>query len=109
MPGSEKAGWTFLSNHTHVLVCLDRQRDIRLRDIAQQVGITERAVINLLSELESAGVITRTKDGRRNIYTVHRGEHFRHNIERNTTVGDLLDLVNANLASETSPCLPEQV
>lgn len=108
MQGSEKAGWTFLSNHTHVLVCLDRQRDIRLRDIAQQVGITERAVINLLSELESAGVITRTKDGRRNIYTVHRGEHFRHSMERNTTVGDLLDLINANLASETHPCLPER-
>lgn len=100
MQTTAKPCWTFLSNHTHVLVCLDRQRDIRLRDIAQQVGITERAVIKLLAELEDAGVITRAKEGRRNLYTVHRGEHFRHSIERNTTVGDLLDLINSNLGPD---------
>lgn len=92
----EKTSWTFLSNHTHVLVCLARDSEIRLRDIADQVGITERAVTKLLSELEDAGVITRTKEGRRNVYTIHPNCHFRHPIESGTTVGELLALINAD-------------
>lgn len=98
----QKAAWTFLSNHTHVLVCLARDSEIRLRDIADQVGITERAVTKLLSELESAGVITRKKEGRRNVYTIHPEQHFRHPIEANTTVGDLINLVN----TPRSPSIP---
>lgn len=94
MQRDAKAHWTFLSNHTHILVCLSRDPEIRLRDIAELVGITERAVSKLLSELEEAGAITRTKEGRRNVYTVHRDQHFRHPLEANASVGDLLDLVS---------------
>lgn len=90
----QKAGWTFLSNHTHVLICLARDPGIRLRDIADLVGITERAVTKLLSELEAGGVITREKEGRRNVYTIHPDQHFRHPLEASTTVGDLINLVN---------------
>lgn len=94
MDKDDKKHWTFLSNHTHVLVCLARDPELRLRDIADMVGITERAVSKLISELEAAGVISRCKEGRRNVYTLHPDRHFRHPIESRTTVGELLALVN---------------
>ena len=86
-------GWTFLSNHAHVLVCLAQSPGIRLREVAFRVGITERAVQRLVAELEEAGYITRMKDGRTNRYTIHRDQPLRHTIEMHHTVGDLLDSV----------------
>jgi|GEM_PF-1537354 DNA-binding MarR family transcriptional regulator len=85
--------WTFLTNHTHVLICLWRQPDLRLRDVAELVGITERAVQRIVSDLEDAGVITRERDGRRNRYQVHVEKHLRHPIESHRTIADLLALV----------------
>jgi DNA-binding MarR family transcriptional regulator len=86
--------WTFLSNHSHVLICLYREPEIRLRDVAQQVGITERAVQNIVADLEQAGVITRTRTGRRNRYTIHGEQPLRHPIERHRTVEDLLRAID---------------
>ncbi len=87
------AGWTFLTNHTHVLVCLDRNADITLREVAQQVGITERAVHAIVTALEEEGVLTRTREGQRNRYKLNRGYRLRHPLESHRRIGDLLDLV----------------
>lgn len=82
--------WTFLSNHAHVLVCLAADPNSRLRDIAAEVGITERRVNGILADLEQAGIITVFKTGRRNSYKVERRARLRHPLEAHKTVGDLL-------------------
>lgn len=89
----DEAGWTFLSNHTHVLVCLSGSGDPTVRDIAQQVGITERAVLRIVSEMEQAGVLTRERDGRRNRYRIDADVPLRHPLEAHCRIGDLLALV----------------
>lgn len=90
MPG---AAWTFLTNHAHVVVLLDRDPGARVRDLAAGVGITERGVSRILGELEEAGVITRDRRGRRNVYRIRRRARLRHPLEAHRTVGDLLRLV----------------
>lgn len=85
--------WTFLTNHAHVLFCLTKDPDIRLRDVADQVGITERAVQRIVTELETAGFITRQRNGRRNSYIVHRHHPLRHPIEGHRSINDLLNLI----------------
>jgi predicted transcriptional regulator len=85
--------WTFLTNHSHVLLCLARDPELRLRDVAERVGITERAVQRIVSELEEAGYITRSRNGRRNLYEVHPDRPLRHPIEAHRDVSALLDLV----------------
>lgn len=91
---AERPGWTFLSNHAHVLVCLARDPEARLRDIATEVGITERTVNAIVSDLEQVGVLSITKVGRRNKYRIHRSARLRHPLEADKTVGDLLDGVS---------------
>lgn len=86
----EERTWTFLSNHAHVLVCLAADPDTRVRDIAAEVGITERRVNAILGDLESAGIITVYKSGRRNSYEIDRKARLRHPLESHKTVGDLL-------------------
>lgn len=88
MPG--KGPWTFLSNYAHVLVCLALDPNARLREVADRVGITERRVNGILSDLEEAGIISVTKVGRRNSYTINRSARLRHPLESQRTVGDLL-------------------
>ena len=94
-------GWTFLTNHGHVLVCLAATPDARLRDIAERVGITERAVQQIVRELEQSGYVVKQRVGRRNNYTVVRDGRFRHPLESGTSVGEFIDLVLA--ANPTSP------
>lgn len=91
---AERPGWTFLSNHAHVLVCLARDPEARLRDIAAEVGITERTANAIVSDLEAAGVLSITKVGRRNSYRLDRSARLRHPLESDKTVGDLLDGVS---------------
>lgn len=86
----EARTWTFLSNHAHVLVCLAADPDTRVRDIAAEVGITERRVNGILADLEEAGIITVYKSGRRNSYEIDRRARLRHPLEAHKTVGDLL-------------------
>ena len=90
VPAAETPGWTFLSNHTHVLVCLARNPDQVLREVAQQVGITERAVQRIVAELEAGGVVRRQRQGRRNRYALNLNAPLRHPLERHCTVGELL-------------------
>ena len=82
--------WTFLTNHSHVLICLARDPQLRLRDLAEQVGITERAVQGIVKDLEAAGCLTRHREGRRNRYAIVTDRPMRHRVERQHVVGDLL-------------------
>jgi DNA-binding MarR family transcriptional regulator len=84
------ATWTFLSNHAHVLVCVARDPTMRMRDIAVAVGITERAVQKVLTDLEQARVIRRVREGRRNRYEIDARSQLRHPLEAARTVADLL-------------------
>ncbi len=86
-------GWTFLSNHGHVLVSLAADPEARVRDIADRVGITDRAVQLIVADLEAAGYVERRRVGRRNHYTVATRGHFRHPLEHHVRVGDFLALV----------------
>ncbi len=85
--------WTFLSNHAHVLVCLRRSRHPRVRDIAEAVGITERAVLLILSDLEAEGIVERVREGRRNHYVLNLETPLRHPLEAHRSVRQLLDMV----------------
>lgn len=91
--GETGPSWTFLSNHTHVLVCLAADAEQTLRDVAAKVGITERAVQRIVSELEAAGALSRERDGRRNRYRLDRALPLRHPLEQHCRIGDVLDLV----------------
>ena len=89
--------WTFLSNHAHVLLCLAAEPDARLRDVAAAVGITERSVQHIIADLAAAGVVERTREGRRNRYTLHPEAPLRHPVEAHRSVGDLMALAPAGL------------
>ena len=86
------AAWTFLSNHSHVLLCLVGDPDMVLREVARRVGITERAVQNIVGDLIAGGVLKRDKVGRRNHYHINPGVPLRHPIEAHRTVADILRL-----------------
>ena len=85
--------WTFLSNHAHVLVCLARDPEVLLREVAQSIGITERAVQKIVTDLEVEGLIKRHREGRRNRYELHLDRPLRHPIERHRRVSDLVRLI----------------
>jgi predicted transcriptional regulator len=83
--------WTFLTNHTQVLLCIARDPHARLRDIAETVGITERAAQRIVADLVDAGYVGRQRIGRRNEYTVNRQEAMRHVAQLGQEIGGLLD------------------
>ncbi len=89
--GAGPAGpvWTFLTNHAHVLICITDEPDIRGRDIAARVGITERAAQAIIADLVTAGYVRRRREGRRNRYSVDPDGPMRHPLDRGRTVGDL--------------------
>ncbi|MCB9741914.1 MAG: winged helix-turn-helix transcriptional regulator [Alphaproteobacteria bacterium] len=90
--------WTFLTNHSHVLLCLARNPDLRIRDLADHVGITQRAVSRILSELAEEGYLEITKEGRRNHYNVRPNRPLRHPVEEGATVGELFALLDQGAA-----------
>jgi len=85
--------WTFLSNHAHVLICLARKPDLVLREVATEVGITERAVQRIVRELNEVGALHLAKAGRRNRYEIQRELPLRHHLERGCVIGDLIEMV----------------
>ena len=87
-------GWMFLTNHAHVLLCIARDPDARVRDIAAVVGITERAAQRILGDLIAAGYATSTKVGRRNHYDVNPRGKLRHPFFEDFSVGPLLEVLN---------------
>jgi Mn-dependent DtxR family transcriptional regulator len=90
---SPPSGWTFLTNHAHVLCCIARDPEVRLRDVAARVGITERAVQRIVTDLEAGGYLSVSKEGRRNRYRIHPELPLRHPLERHRTAKALIDLV----------------
>ncbi len=83
--------WTFLTNHAHVLVCLRMDPTLRVRDLADRVGITERAAHRILTDLTRSGYVAKEREGRRNRYRLNLDHPMRHPLERFTPVGDLLE------------------
>ena len=86
-------GWTFLSNHAHVLLCIAEEPEARLREVAHRVGITERAVQRIVADLEEGGYLSRSREGRRNRYELHLDRPFRHSVASHREVRVLLDLI----------------
>jgi DNA-binding IclR family transcriptional regulator len=85
--------WRFVTNHTQVLLCIARDEDVRTRDIAQMVGITERAAQRIVADLVEAGFVTVGRVGRRNRYAINRGAAMRHEAQAGHPIGELLDLL----------------
>ena len=96
-PESEKH-WHFLTSHSQVLLCLHRDRDARLRDVAASVGITERAAQRIVVDLVEAGYVTRERIGRRNRYTVNTAIPMRHPAQHDHEIGELLTLLRRSEA-----------
>lgn len=93
MTTAPETSWTFLTNHAHVLLCIASEPEVRIRDIATEVGITERAAHRIVTDLEEAGYLSVTKVGRRNEYTVRRDLPLRHPAERHHRIGELLKVL----------------
>lgn len=91
--------WAFFTNHAHVLLCLADDPDLRLRDLAQRIGITERAVQRIVTDLEAVGHVVAERVGRRKHYAVRSELSLRHHLEAHVTVGELVDLVRGAAAS----------
>jgi DNA-binding transcriptional ArsR family regulator len=91
---TELARWTFLTNHSHVLILLARNPSMVLREVAKLVGITERAVQRIIADLEEGGVIERERVGRQNRYRILSERPLRHPIEAHRTIGDLIRLID---------------
>lgn len=93
-------GWAFLTNHAQVLVCIASDPGVRLRDIGERVGITERAAHRIVAELADAGYISRRRNGRRNHYTINAHLSLHDPIARERNVGELLEILTATQGSE---------
>lgn len=105
-PASQR--WTFLSNHAHVLVCLCRDSRARVRDVAEAVGITERAVHLILADLEQEGIVERIREGRRNRYELHLDAALRHPLEKHRTVKELLRTIEGRKVNRTTAANTER-
>ena len=90
--------WGFLTNHALVLLCIARDPGIRLRDIGHRVGITERAAHRIVTELGTAGYITRQRNGRRNQYTINAHLPLPDPLARNQNIGELLEILTGSAA-----------
>jgi len=96
------SNWTIFSNHGHVLFCLARDPESRLRDVAADVGITERAVQKIVRDLQDGGMISIKKSGRRNRYRIHKKQPLRHELEASCKIRDLIKVVNKDPKTEPS-------
>jgi len=93
-PAAEGArGWTFLTNHAHVLITITRDPQITLREVAAKVGVTERATQKIVADLEAGGYLSRARHGRRNTYTVATGRPFRHPLAAGHDIDELLKIL----------------
>lgn len=98
--------WAFLTNHAVVLLCIARDSQSRARDIAEHIGITERAAQRILADLIADGYIKRTKVGRRNHYTIDLHGRLRHPTLRDLSVGPLLEVLNTDNRPKPRPAAP---
>ena len=89
----EAKPWTFVTSHTQVLLCIAQEPEARLRDVAERVGITERAAQRIVSDLVESGYVERRRIGRRNRYTINPTAEMRHELQRGLEIGRLLALL----------------
>ncbi|AZI58289.1 ArsR family transcriptional regulator [Nakamurella antarctica] len=89
--------WTFFTNHGHAFFCIARDPEIRLRDVAERVGVTERAAQRIVADLVESGYLERARDGRRNRYRVCLDMPLRHPVENAHRIGDILTLLQPNV------------
>ena len=101
-PDELNGNWTLLTGHGRVLVEIARNPEARVRDISPVVGLTERSVQAIVADLEAEGYLTRTRTGRRVVYTVNRDSLFRHSAQEGHRIGSLLDLLAAD-GTEATP------
>lgn len=101
MSRPESNSWHFLTNHAQVLLCIENDPDARMRDIAETVGVTERAAQRITHDLVEAGYLTRERIGRRNRYRINRKALMRHPAQREHPIGELLGLLSSE--EGTSP------
>ena len=92
---SKDSSWRFVSNHAHVLAAVAGQPDARMRDIALEIGITERTVAQIIAELVADGYVVRFRRGRRNRYVVHLDRPLRHPLHRHRTIGELIAFLHS--------------
>ena len=102
-PDHSSGRWTLLTGHGHVLVEIARNPEARIRDISDAVGLTERTVQAIVTDLEAAGYITRSRTGRRTRYTVQHDTSFRHPAQEGLRVGPFLAMLAAD---ENQPAAP---
>jgi len=95
MVGDETPRWSFLTNHAQVLLCIAEDSGIRLREIGERVGITERAAHRIVGDLAAAGYISRERNGRRNRYTIQAHVPLPDPLAREQKIGDLLAILAA--------------
>lgn len=93
MSSDDGKPWTFVTSHTQVLLCLARDPDARMRDVADTVGITERATQRIVADLVEAGYVERQRIGRRNRYTINTSATMRHQSQHGHEIGHLLQLL----------------
>ena len=98
-----RSGWTFLSNHGHVVIALTLDPSARIRDLAQIVGITERAISQILADLVGEGIIERERSGRRNVYRINTDRPLRHPVESHRRVSDIVRLAKREAIHELGP------
>ena len=94
MSSTEARTWSFLTNHALVLLCIAQDSGIRLREIGDRIGVTERAAHRIVDELVAGGYISRMRNGRRNHYTIHRQLPLPDRLAHRQQVGELLDVLN---------------
>lgn len=100
MTSDARKNWTFLSNFGHVLLCLTQRPQPTTREMANQIGITERTVQRIVSELIAAGIVSISKTGRRNRYTIDPAQHLRHALVSHITVGEFINLMESDILAD---------
>ena len=95
--------WTFLTNHAHVLICLRNDPTLRVRDVANLVGITERAAHRILGDLIETGYLAKERAGRRNRYRLNLDHPMRHPLEQSRPVRDLIEALASSVAAGRAP------
>lgn len=90
---ARESSWTFLTNHAHVLLAIAEDPDLRLRDIADRVGVTERTAAQIVSDLDADGYVRKERVGRRNHYVLDPSRPLRHPLESDNQIGELLDAI----------------
>ena len=94
--------WRFVTSHTQVLLCLAQDPEMRMRDVADRVGITERAAQRIVTDLVEAGYVERERVGRRNRYTINPTVEMRHESQHGHPIGSLLELLQLDASSDTT-------